>query len=1106
VTYTANTPETVAARALNCCAEYARSRQLVDIVRGIALFEQALEDPRCGALRARVQGNRATALKELYLANDNLRTLSASIEAHREAAADTDLAAIDQASWSYDLSRSLRTRFGVTGQAEDLDEAITVGRVARSSRWRPAPDLWADWLSSWASDLEHRHQARERQTGTVEEADIEEAVDLRKAALAAASQRHPDPSGLSSNIGYACSLHARAVIHREPVRAAAMAREALQHQLRALACMPAQHPHAARIRGNFSLALMDVTACTGQPDVAAHAETLSSLRDGNDIAASLELAVLLRNQYQHGGREADLQDATNLARWALDEACARQRGAAMRTLGVCLMLGARVPGDYTRGVALLRSAVEHYEREGESMWALRTRGDLAAALQERFDFLRDAADLSEGIELTREILTHDASLDPEAHRTALLRLGVALQIRYRSHGNPKDLDAAIDALDHAITLLSDPFDKRLGGALSSSGLAFHLRYEGRGNVADSARAITAGEAALRFTSEGDAALSRRLSNLGLMFRARGERSGAPADLDMAVKFGAQAVEVARDDESSASARLNLSKAVYARALLLESADELEGALQLARAVAHDPSAPCLTRFSAGALFGRWAANCGLWQEAAAGFACAMSNVEQVVWHGLSRAARETLLRQVHAVAALGGAAALEAQQPDLALQLLECGRGVFWAQQLRLREPIQKIRERAPELAEEFVSLSAGLNAAPDDLQVASTPRLREGIAALAAHWDDTVVQIRRLPGLQNFLRPLELDELLECAAETPVVVINVSPYRCDAVLLTTTGIHVVPLVGLTLERVKAIADAHAENLETFDYGRQAEQTALAEMALTERLVWLRREITDPILDALERLGLPLCKGEPLRVRWCPTGPLAMLPLHAAAHARVTSSYALTVSSLAAVQRRVRNADGEVRLLVVAVPESPGMPKLEAVFAESAALRARLPASTFRLGEAATRRQIVSDLEQHTHVHFACHGSAQDLANPSAASLHLSDAALSMFEIAALRLRGELAFLSACGTAKCTTELPDEAIHVTAALQAAGYRHVIGTLWSIPDPIGPEVTEAVYQVLAPAGVLRAENAASAVHAAVSLLRRKYEARPSIWAAYAHFGP
>ena len=160
---------------------------------------------------------------------------------------------------------------------------------------------------------------------------------------------------------------------------------------------------------------------------------------------------------------------------------------------------------------------------------------------------------------------------------------------------------------------------------------------------------------------------------------------------------------------------------------------------------------------------------------------------------------------------------------------------------------------------------------------------------------------------------------------------------------------------------------------------------------------------------------------------------------------------------------------------------------------------------TLRSDRAATREQILADLPGHPLAHFACHGQP-DLRQPSGAALRLWDGPLSVVYVAGLRLTGELAFLSACDTAAGSVTLPDEAIHLAAAVQAAGYRHVVATLWQIGDDVAPSLTETVYSRLAPAGRLDGGQAASALHAAVGELRARFPDRPSRWACYAHFGP
>jgi CHAT domain-containing protein len=282
------------------------------------------------------------------------------------------------------------------------------------------------------------------------------------------------------------------------------------------------------------------------------------------------------------------------------------------------------------------------------------------------------------------------------------------------------------------------------------------------------------------------------------------------------------------------------------------------------------------------------------------------------------------------------------------------------------------------------------------------------------------------------------------------------------------------------------------------------------------------------VLDELDRMGaLPPAAagagqagagqaGDGQQVHWCPAGLLSLLPLHAAAHDRVISSYTPTLRALLDTGRPAGPAsDGPI--LVVAVPQPhtpanqparagrPGPPELPGVRTEARQVCARFGRHTLRADRAATRQQIMADLPGHPLAHFACHGRP-DLARPSEAALQLWDEPLSVVDVAGLRLSGELAFLSACDTAAGSVTLPDEAIHLAAAVQAAGFRHVVATLWQIADDTAPSLTETVYRQLAPDGRLDGRRAASALHAAVGELRARFPDQPSRWASYAHFGP
>ena len=103
----------------------------------------------------------------------------------------------------------------------------------------------------------------------------------------------------------------------------------------------------------------------------------------------------------------------------------------------------------------------------------------------------------------------------------------------------------------------------------------------------------------------------------------------------------------------------------------------------------------------------------------------------------------------------------------------------------------------------------------------------------------------------------------------------------------------------------------------------------------------------------------------------------------------------------------------------------------------------------------------------------------------------------------------DLAYLSACHTATGDVDLIDEHLHLAAALQLIGYRHVLATLWTVSDRAAPVVADIVYACLTQTGDGRwpdAARAAHALHRAVAHLRRTAPTNPLLWAPYIHRGP
>jgi CHAT domain len=445
----------------------------------------------------------------------------------------------------------------------------------------------------------------------------------------------------------------------------------------------------------------------------------------------------------------------------------------------------------------------------------------------------------------------------------------------------------------------------------------------------------------------------------------------------------------------------------------------------------------------------------------------------------------------------------------------------------------------------------------------ADTSRDIDRRMALAREWDELVAQVRQIEGFEDFLRPPKLEKLLPAAAEGPVVIVNISQWRCDALLVTTGGVEVKELPRLTAEGVTAQVGRYLRALRRVEEAAQAVQRAYEacragggltvaaigaytaaktelqaarndqEQMLRQVAEWLWDEITAPVLEALH-FGKPAGPDGPWpRLWWCPTGPLTLLPLHAAGYHtpegaasgdavldRAVSSYTPTLRALLEARGAGSpsaegpggpSAGGQLatspasRMLVVALSDTPGQMPLPNVIRERDTIT-RLFAGRHTLleGSAATWEAVRDMLPEHRWVHFSCHG-AQNLTDPSHGGILLHDRMLTIAEISEGRYHGDFAFLSACKTATGSLALPDEAITLAAALHYTGYRHVIGTLWSVHDQAAAEVTETVYSDLISEGALDLRRAANALHQAVRRLRG--DGRPlSYWTPFTHTGP
>ncbi|MEV7907871.1 CHAT domain-containing protein, partial [Streptomyces anulatus] len=520
--------------------------------------------------------------------------------------------------------------------------------------------------------------------------------------------------------------------------------------------------------------------------------------------------------------------------------------------------------------------------------------------------------------------------------------------------------------------------------------------------------------------------------LGVSLQTYFEHTGDPAILDEAIASGRAAVAAATGDDPVRSFHeFNLARSLTAHGLTSGDERPLEEAIELLESAASRDGARPAIRVEAGREWGELAMRLGRVEHAAHGFAIAVELLPRLADRALLRADAARWMARCSRLVGDAAACALSVGRADRAVELLEMGRGVLLAQALESRTDLVELREQNAVMADRFTYLCGRLDAEETGTSSDDGPdrrrELAEELARLIAH-------IRTLPGLSRFLLLPEAAQLAAEAREGPIIMINLSQYRCDALILTTDGVRVQELPALDPATVHTRLTGVRDALDrTRDPGLGERRKA--ERDMYDTLTWLWDAVTGPVL---ERLGTTRsAQGDQShgRVWWVPCGPLAYFPLHAAGHHleepapgrrtvmdRVVSSYSPTVRALnhSRLRRAAQRRSHPPRMLVVAMPRTPGASDLPGAQRELGRLTGLFPAVTGLVGKEATRDAVLSRLPAGTWTHFACH-AAGDLADPANSHLLVHDHAerpLRVLEVSRLRLEdSEFAYLSACGTA-----------------------------------------------------------------------------------------
>ncbi|WP_133907397.1 CHAT domain-containing protein [Actinophytocola oryzae] len=891
--------------------------------------------------------------------------------------------------------------------------------------------------------------------------------------------------------------------------------EAVEIGRKAVAATPPDDPELTTYMSILGLALRSRIGVTGTDDDIDEAIALASLALRRTSPGDPDLgerwSVLARAAWEKAMRSGALEDvdATLVAaRNAVAATTPDHRDVSGRLADLAEVLVERFLHlgqltDLDEAVTTARAAVGTARVDDPALDKMLSI--LSSALWRRFGHSGSLTDLDDAVDVMRRAVGI-----VEGDGGWLSNLGAVLRLRYQRTGNVADLDEAVTAIRGALEAVP-PTHQEHAAVLANLGGALRMRFDERGEPTDLNDAITACRGAVAATDPEDPSFPAMLTNLGSLLQTRFARLGALDDINEAIAMALQATDVMPETHPGLAGVFgNLAAALHLRHTTTGEARDLEHAVATWTRAATMTTAPTIARLKAARGRAEAIADAEGPASAVAAYADAVRLLPLLLWREVSRDDQQYPMETVAAAIARDAAAcAIEAGDGALAVEMLEQGRGITWSHLLGTRTDLTMLRHAYPDVAADLAACRAVLDGVGNDDE--------ESRLWAAQEFDVLAARVRGLPRTADlpdparFLHPPRLEDLLPRKGNDRIVLLNVSSWRCDALVLSHDGVTVVPLPTLTVDTVRDAAGRYLGALQEFEgtHGSSADRLVL-EHGISDVLEWLWDHVAEPVLSALGHTSTPT--GNWPRLWWCPTGALTVLPLHAAGYHgtagrsvldRVVSSYATTARSLA----RPRTRPAATGMLVVALPETPGRRRLPGTEDEQHLLAELFEKPTVLADAGATREAVSAELVEHDWFHASCHGT-QSLRNPLAGGLLPYDwetEGLVGIDVLTDHPGGEFAFLSACTTATTGIANLDEVVAIASAMHQSGWRHVVATLWTVWDDAALAVSRALYPLLVRHGYPDASGTARALHRVTRELRDRDPDRPSTWAPFVHAG-
>jgi hypothetical protein len=613
------------------------------------------------------------------------------------------------------------------------------------------------------------------------------------------------------------------------------------------------HPNCSTLLSNLASELDTRFQQGGQQSdldeaISLHRQALELLPPHLDRSISLNnFASALCTRFEQGGQQSDLDEAISLHRQALELFLPPHpnRSTSLNNLASALWTRFEQGGqqsDLDEAIFLHRQALELFLPPHP--YRSRSLNNLASTLLTRFEQGHQQSDLDEAISLYKQAL--ELFFSPHPDRSGLLEnLANALCTRFQREGQQSDLDEAISLHRQALKLRLPPHPDR-SASLNDLASALWTRFKQRGQQSDLNEAISLDRQALELRLPLHPDRSKSLNNLASTLLTRFQQEGQQSDLDEAISLHRQALELLLPPHPDRSASLNnLAKALSVQFEQRGQRSDLDEAMSLfltaTQYLFQSPSYRlCVAK--------DWIDCAERNQHISAidAYKAALQALPQVAALSLDVESRQKALTLgSDGLARDASRCAIRSGHIEKAIEFLEAGRSIFWSQVLSLRSPFYQLHKVSPELAEKLRGIATALEIGShrdvsaeilDNQKKLSIDQESSRFNRLNEKWAESIHEVRKLHGFEDFLRPSPISSLKSAASEHPVVILIANDDSSHCLIMTSINVHHIPLPTLGTPILHKLV--HLVQVPQFSSSRSfIEETQ-------ETILWLMEECT----------------------------------------------------------------------------------------------------------------------------------------------------------------------------------------------------------------------------------------------------------------------